>query len=197
MCVCTRSAVSDSRDIFLFPLNSLFVHLLYSPKSISHSEVCVIIIMALQNIINSIFMRHLMLYTCSILFNICQTLNNLFPIFYPCIHSLCLCLCSCPENWCILKPLCLCVPQNTLHPQLYQLCTSGMFWIHQVKRSPGKSSATSMVLLSLSMIPSNFDQIYLGNDNGKLVIENDLKLVGHQTRNCMLHLGLKVTAAGA
>ena len=66
---------------FLVPLNSLFVHLLYSPKSIFHSEVCVIIIMALQNIINSIFMRHLMLYTCSILFNISQTLN-LFSCFH-------------------------------------------------------------------------------------------------------------------
>ena len=102
----------------------------------------------------------------------------LLPLLYPCTHSLCLCLCSCPENWCIWKLPCLCVPQKTLYPRLYRLCTTGMYCVHQVKRSPRKSSATSMVLLNLSMIPSNFDQISLGNDNGKLVIENDLKVSG-------------------
>ena len=108
-----------------------------------------------------------------------------------CIHSLCLCLSSCPENWCILKLLCLCVPQKTLHPRLCHLCTSGMYCIHQVKRSPGKSSATSMVLLNLSMIPSNFDQISLGNDNGKLVIENDLKVSGAPNQKLHASLGLE------
>ena len=99
----------------------------------------------------------------------------LLPLLCPCIHSLWLCVYSCTENWCSLKPLCLCMPQKPLHPATITLAPVACF-VHI--RSSGVQGSTSTVLLNLSMIPSNFDQISLGSDNWKLVIENDLKTSG-------------------
>ena len=90
-----------------------------------------------------------------------------------CVHASI--LYSSTENWCSLKPPCLCKPQKPLHPATITLAPVACF-VHI--RSSGVQGSTSMVLLNLSMIPSNFDQISLGSDNGKLVIENDLKTSG-------------------